>query len=405
MMRVTVFGMGHVGLVTAALLAEGGHQVAGVDVDRARLNMLIQGQMPFFEPGLEQIVRAQMVEGRLTFSSYGAETSGASDIVLICVGTPADAHEPGEVDLSAVFGALAMIAQGVAVEGDAPVVVLRSTVPPKILNYIRDYMKRFGLPHLCVNPEFLREGSAVADFRYPPLVVIGTDDERAREAMLELYLPFNDPFFGWEDDHVVFTDCRTAMLVKYVSNAWHALKVTFANEVGDVARVVGVEPGELMRIFAQDTTLNISAAYLRPGAPYGGSCLPKDLAALLTMTESALPLLRSVKESNTLRIQRLFQDALHARSVGLVGLSFKRGTDDLRDSPWVEVLRMLVTVGVAVRVYDPDVPRSWAGQYAQYLCENFDELEGWAECLIVGKPDLLPPDARLPERVIYGDGR
>lgn len=403
-MKVAVFGMGHVGLVTAALLAEGGHQVVGVDVDRERLALLQKGEMPFVEPHLKEIMREQLKAGRLDFTGDSAQAVSQSEMVLICVGTPTDAQ--GEVDLNAVFGALRAIADvvdGMTGRDRAPVVVLRSTVPPDMLFDLELYLHQAcggRIDSICVSPEFLREGSAVADFRYPVLVVVGGYDARAVEMVIDLYRPF-----GREDVVIVRTDGKTAMLVKYVSNAWHALKVTFANEIGDVARAVGVDGQELMRIFTQDTVLNISSAYLQPGAPYGGSCLPKDLAALVGMGERHHCLLRAIEASNAARVSWVIDQARASDCVGVVGLSFKLGTDDLRGSPWAEIVDRLLNYGMQVRIYDPDVPRSTAGTYARFLVERFDELEEWADTLIVGKPKLLPDDARLPERVIYGDSR
>jgi GDP-mannose 6-dehydrogenase len=405
-MRVAVFGMGHVGLVTAALLAEAGHHVVGVDVDLDKLDALQQGKMPFYEPGLEEIVRAQMAEGRLWFVAEGAEAAGASDVALICVGTPVDAQ--GITDGSTVYAALHTIAEGVGRRQDAaPVVVLRSTVPPASIDNFALYLDRASngrIGSLCANPEFLREGSAIADFRNPPMVVIGADDERAGYMLLELYLPYMDPFFGWEDDLVVRTDCKTAMLVKYASNAWHALKVTFANEIGDIAAQVGVDGRTLMEIVTRDRQLNISPAYLRPGAPFGGSCLPKDLRALLYMAWGETPtVLQAVVHSNDKRTWRIVDRAMAtgARKFGIIGVSFKAGTDDVRESPWLTIADRLTHSGGEVRMYDPDVR---VDAY-EVLTGDLDALLQWAECVIIGKSELLPQRAKLPPRVIYGDGR
>jgi GDP-mannose 6-dehydrogenase len=403
-MKVAVFGMGHVGLVTAALLAEVGHQVVGIDVDLGRLTMLRQGIMPFYEPGLEEIVRAQLASGRLNFTGEGVEAAQQSEIVLVCVGTPSDAL--GNVDLSAVYRVLETIAEGYACRNNASVVVLRSTAPPAALDNLVVYLDRkIGdqIHGFCVNPEFLREGSAIADFRNPPLVVIGADDEQARYKLLELYLPFMDPFFGWEDDLVVRTDCKTAMLMKYVSNAWHALKVTFANEIGDIATGLGIDADMVMTLMTQDTQLNISPAYLRPGAPFGGSCLPKDLRALLAMAWGDTPsVLQAVLHSNDKRMWRIVDRAMAtgARKFGIIGVSFKAGTDDVRESPWMIIAARLTQGGGEVRMYDPDVR---VDAY-EVLTDDLDALLQWAECVIVGKSELLPQEAPLPPCVIYGDG-
>jgi GDP-mannose 6-dehydrogenase len=209
------------------------------------------------------------------------------------------------------------------------------------------------------------------------------------------------------DAPVITTDCKTALLVKYVSNAWHALKVTFANEIGDVARILGVNGQALMDIFIQDTVLNISPAYLRPGSPYGGSCLPKDLAALRAMTDASGPLLDAVRVSNMARISRVCYRALEhcGPRVGVVGLSFKRGTDDLRESPWAFVVDRLVASGREVRVYDPDVPVASAGEYAPLLVDDLEALTTWATGFVIGKPGLVNGKLdRAAHAVIHGDG-
>jgi GDP-mannose 6-dehydrogenase len=263
-------------------------------------------------------------------------------------------------------------------------------------------MAQLKLPHLCVNPEFLREGSAVVDFRNPPLVMIGADDDQAGYALLELYLPFMDPFFGWEDDLVVRTDCKTAMLVKHVSNAWHALKVTFANEIGDIATGLGIDGRAVMELMTRDRQLNISPAYLRPGAPFGGSCLPKDLRALLHMAWGEIPsVLQAVIHSNDKRMWRIVDRAMATgvHKFGIIGVSFKAGTDDVRESPWVIIAERLTQSGGEVRMYDPDVR---VDAYA-VLTDDLDALLAWSECVIVGKSELLPQGIELPLCVIYGD--
>ncbi|MBN2391660.1 MAG: UDP-glucose/GDP-mannose dehydrogenase family protein [Anaerolineae bacterium] len=404
-MRIAVFGMGHVGLVTAALLAEVGHQVAGIDVDLDKLALLRQEQMPFYEPGLEEIVQVQQEEGRLEFLSNGAEATGVEDIALICVGTPSD--DLGLVDLSAVYDVLREIVEVYTRKDSAPVIVLRSTVPPAALDDMKLYLESLSRQHdwqLCANPEFLREGSAIADFRNPPLVVIGADDDQAGYTLLELYLPFMDPFFGWEDDLIVRTDCKTAMLLKYVSNAWHALKVTFANEIGDIATELEIDGRAVMEIMTRDKQLNISPAYLRPGNPFGGSCLPKDLRALLHMAwRNPSSILNAIVHSNDKRIWNIVDRAMAtgAYSFGIIGMSFKGGTDDVRESPWMIIADRLLQSGGEVRMYDPDVRED----AYDVLTDDLDTLLAWAECVIVGKSELLPQGTQLPPCVIYGDGR
>lgn len=409
-MRVAVFGMGHVGLVTAVMLAQYGHEVIGVEVDADRLAMLRAGTVPFREPSLSGLLAHAVHQGRLRFTEDGAAAAAACDMSLVCVGTPT--LRDGTVDLSAVYQVLDVIAEGARCgdlagrRTDVHVVVLRSTVPPAMIASLTPHLDRLKVGDVpigfCTNPEFLREGSAVSDFINPPFVVIGRDDDATGQRVAALYDALKAT--------VLMMDTKTAMLLKYVSNAWHALKVAFANEVGDIAAQLGVNGGTLMAAFTQDTALNISSAYLRPGEPYGGSCLPKDLRALMSMTLANTPVLSAIAESNGHRISRIVMKAklTCGPRIGVVGLSFKPGTDDLRDSPWAAVVDALLDDGACdVRVYDPDVPAEAAWPYSPYLWhrDHFDELAQWSTGMVIGKPEVVPADAQLPVHVIYGDGR
>jgi len=395
-MKVSVFGMGHVGTVTAVMLAHYGHSVYGVDVDVERLTVLQAGTLPFREPQLEELLRGVLNDDLLRLTPDGAAAVAQSDISLICVGTPVSVG--GTTDLCDVYAALDAIAEGLKLRSGYHVVAIRSTVPPGVLDDLAMYLGRRASNQsfsLCALPEFLREGSAVADFRHPPWVVIGQDDARAGGQLVALFHPV--------EAQRVITDCKTAMLLKYACNAWHALKVAFANELGDVAANLGVNGRALMEIFIQDTTLNISGAYLRPGEPFGGSCLPKDLRALLDMARGLYePVLSAVLKDNAARVQRIVQQALAtgARHFGVVGLSFKAGTDDIRESPWAQVVEGLLYEGLEVRVYDPDV-----ADYGDYLVDDFAALADWAECLVIGKAALIPDGAVLPDLIIDGAGR
>jgi len=312
------------------------------------------------------------------------------------VGTPSATD--GSVDLGAVCSALDVIAAGLKEHTGYHVVAIRSTIPPAAVDNLvlhLDWYSGHSKCGFCVNPEFLREGSAVKDFANPPFVLIGQADTRAGEQLAGLYAHIRA--------RQIVTDCKTAMLVKYVSNAWHALKVTFANEIGDIAVTVGVNGRALMDIFIQDTALNISGAYLRPGAPFGGSCLPKDLRALVGMCDGkSASVLTAVMHSNDKRVWRIVDRSLAtgAQRFAVIGASFKMGTDDVRESPWITVAQRLLDAGKEVRMYDPEVR-----QTNSLLTDDLHTLLQWAECTIIGKPDLIPPGAYLPEWVIYEDGR
>lgn len=395
-MRVTVFGLGHVGLVTAVMLAQYGHSVYGVDTDPDRLGYVRDGVCPFNEPGLAEALRRVRADDVLRVVASGVQAVAQSEVSLICVPTPVDAQ--GVLDLSAVYTVLDVIAEGLRLRAGYHVVALRSTVLPRYLkNMVVHINRRAGAEatwDFCTFPEFLREGTALADFQHPPYLVIGQEETRAGGYLLALLRQVAA--------QQVVTDCKTAMLLKYVSNAWHALKVTFANEVGDIAAQAGVDGRALMEMFALDTKLNLSSAYLRPGAPYGGSCLPKDLRALVAGVNASLYpiLLDAVRKSNEERVRSVVNQVVGtgAQRVGVVGLSFKAGTDDVRESPWVTVMESLMHAGCELRAYDPD-----CGAHP-LLVNDFAALCAWAECLVIGKPALLPGDVTLlPRHVVWGD--
>lgn len=406
MMKVAVIGLGYVGTVIAGLLAEQRQHVIGVDVDPAKVAALNEGQATFSEPGLERLLLRQRLEGRLEATTDLREAVRQSQVIMVCVGTPSAAQGLAGVDLSAVVEALTEI--GAALPDGYPVVVLRSTVPPDSPISLAQHVehvsgKRIGVDFgFCVQPEFLREGFAIQDFREPPLLLIGEhqDDHRSAGVLLALYHTS-----GYLRVAQVVTDMETALLVKYVSNAWHALKVTFANEIGTVAEFLGLDGETVMEIMCQDRQLNISPAYLRPGGPFGGSCLPKDLRALNQMMPLDLPVLAAIQASNAAHIARLAHQAgaTGAQNVVIIGASFKAGTDDLRESPWLQIADLLTKAGCQVSVYDPEVRR----EAAPWLQADLPTLLAWADCVIVGKPELLPSDVQLDlvPHVFYGDGR
>src|SRR5438309_4233017 len=330
-MRVSVFGLGYVGAVTAACLAGAGHQVVGVDVNPEKVAMVNAGASPVVEPGLGELLAEVVSAGRLRATDSSEEAVGETELALICVGTPG--HANGRPDARALEQVGQEIGRAILRRGGAYTIVLRSTVLPGttedvVVPGLRQGVGRplDGTVQIAVNPEFMREGSSLRDFVEPPFILVGSADQATGAVVRSLYDGVLAPF--------VQTAVRTAEMVKYVSNAFHALKVCFANEIGDVCAAVGVDPHEVLRVFLMDRKLNVSEAYLRPGFAFGGSCLPKDLRALLYAGREAdlsLPLLSAILPSNEGQIRRAVGAVLGTRKrrVGLVGLAFRPVTADL----------------------------------------------------------------------------
>lgn len=357
-MRVAVFGLGYVGTVTAACLAANGHQVCGVDLDAEKVALVSAGRSPVVEPGLDRLVREGRASGRLRATTSAAEAVGPATVSLLCVGTPSDFH--GGTDLRHVHRVVADL--GLALRkrraiGAAHVAVMRSTVPPGTVERIGDTLRAAAGDSgsdvkVAMCPEFLREGTGVADFYSPPYTVIGAADPDV-PALLH-------PLFSFIHRPVRVVDIRTAEALKYASNAFHAVKISFANELGRALRASDVDSREVMKLFCEDDRLNISSSYLRPGFAFGGSCLPKDLRSLLHMARMQsidLPMLAGVLATNRLSVNDVVDRVVQApgRTVALLGLSFKMDSDDLRESPYVELAETLVGKGYALRIYDPIV--------------------------------------------------
>jgi GDP-mannose 6-dehydrogenase len=355
--RVAVFGLGYVGCVSAACLARDGHDVTGVDVNPLKVEQVNRGEAPVIEPGLEALMNEARRRGRLEATLDARAAVDRSEMSLVCVGTPS--RHNGSLDHGHVERVCAQIGDALRDGADGHVVVVRSTVLPgtvegQVLPILEERSGRragtgFGV---CVNPEFLREGSAIADYDAPGYVAIGELDARSGDAVAELYAAIAAP--------LVRTPIRTAEMLKYVSNAFHALKVAFANEIGALCKQQGIDGQELMELFCRDRTLNISAAYLRPGFAFGGSCLPKDLRALVYRAKERdveTPLLDAVLESNRRHLLRGLDlvERSGCRRPGILGLSFKAGTDDVRESPNVALVETLVGRGYEVSVYDETV--------------------------------------------------
>lgn len=356
-MQISVLGLGYVGAVVAGCLAREGHDVTGVDVDSHKVDLVNDGQSPIVEPEIGDILREQVAAGRLSATMDLAESIARSDVILICVGTPSLGN--GTIELKFLRRVCEMIGLALREHPGHPVVTVRSTVLPgttreTCIPILENASGRkagtdFGV---CMNPEFLREGSAVADFYAPPKTVIGALDEPSGRVLTELYEDLPGP--------VMLTEIETAEMVKYTDNAWHALKIGFANEIGNVCKALSVDAHRVMDIFCADRKLNISSSYLKPGFAFGGMCLPKDLRALLSKAnrlDVPVPILASVLPSNALQIERGIKAVIDAghREVGLLGISFKPDTDDLRESPVVELAERLIGKGYDLRVYDRNV--------------------------------------------------
>ncbi len=398
--RVAVFGLGYVGTVTAACLSRDGHTVIGVDIDRTKAASVGRGESPVAEPGVEQLLQQALRAGRLTTTTSVEEAVGQSDMAMIAVGTPSDSR--GDIDISAIERVVEQIGACLSDSDRDYLVVIRSTLlPPLVEELVLPALERsVGEPigdrvQLCYNPEFLREATAVRDYDSPPFIVVGANDPDAANRVLGLYSEIAAP--------QIVTDLRTAALVKYACNAFHALKVSFANEIGLLARAMGADGRDVMEIVCRDERLNISPAYLRPGFAFGGSCLPKDLRALTRFAEKdAVPaeVLRSILPSNEALLDRgsryVQERAGASRRIGLVGLSFKAGTDDLRESPQVRLAESLIGRGYDVRIYDPGVEaarlvgrnRSYVDQHLPHLAEllvtDIESLYEHAELLVLG---------------------
>jgi GDP-mannose 6-dehydrogenase len=355
--RISIFGLGYVGAVSLACLARDGHEMVGVDIDASKLELLRGGQAPIVETGIQELTRAIMRDGKVQVTDSVRHAILSTDVSFVCVGTPASSN--GNQDLTAIKRIAEQIGAVLPEKDSRHVIVIRSTVRPGTVEEViqpvieassglmagRDFS-------LCFQPEFLREGTSIHDYDHPPLTLIGANDDHAVEVLRSI--------FGHLPCEFVPTSVRTAEMLKYACNAFHALKVTFANEMGRISQAVGVDPHEVMKLLCMDRQLNISSAYLRPGFAFGGSCLPKDLKALLYLAKGAdveLPMLAGILPSNAVHIEHAIERVLASgrRSVGMIGLSFKSGTDDLRESPLVIMAERFIGKGLQLCVYDPQV--------------------------------------------------
>jgi len=396
-MKISIFGLGYVGCVTAACLARDGHTVHGVDVNPQKVEMIRAGQSPVVEPGLSDLISQAVESGHLQAGLDSRAAVQSSDLSLICVGTPS--NDNGSLRLDFVENVCREIGSALAEKPDYHVVVVRSTVLPgtveeKMLPLLEQYSgKKAGVDFgLCMHPEFLREGSAIRDYMQPSLIVIGELDPRSGNVLQQLYEKMDAPLNR--------TTIRTAEMVKYVSNAFHALKVTFANEIGNLGKAHGVDGQEVMRIFGQDKVLNISTAYLKPGFAFGGSCLPKDVRALAYRAKERdvdTPLLNAVLPSNQKQVELGIKlvEKTGLKKVGILGLSFKPSTDDLRESPAITLAETLLGRGYNIRIFDDQVQlsrlmganksflESELPHIASLMCDSMEQLISGSDVIVI----------------------
>jgi GDP-mannose 6-dehydrogenase len=417
-MKISIFGLGYVGAVSLACLARDGHQVIGVDIDATKLDLIASGKTPVVEEGMVELMRAVAASGRVNVTTDTRAALLGSEISLVCVGTPSAPN--GSQDQGAILRLAEQLGRALAVKTEPHVVVFRSTVVPGTVEDVlrpiveRESGKKDGVDFfLCFQPEFLREGSSIKDYDKPPFTIIGSNHDQAVERLRAL--------FGHLPCKFIRTSVRAAEMMKYTCNNFHALKITFANETARLCGALGVDAFEVMHLVCQDTQLNISPAYLKPGFAFGGSCLPKDLRAtayLAKMHDVEIPMLGHVMASNRSHLDLAFERvaATGKRKVGFVGLSFKTGTDDLRESPLVTLAEQLIGKGYELRIYDPEVQlakllganKSFIEQHVphigQMLTPELQDVVAGSEVLVLGSNSrpVIDALARLvrPEQVV-----
>src|SRR6266496_1814366 len=397
-MKLSVFGIGYVGCVSAACFEKEGHDVTGVDVNPTKVEIINSGNSPIIEPGIVELVQEAVASRRLRATTSAVEAVNNSEVSLVCVGTPSNTN--GSLDLRYCTRVCEEIGAALRTKEERHLVVIRSTMlPGTIENVVLPTLEKtsgktggsdFGV---CINPEFLREGSSLKDFYAPPFTLIGADDDQTVATVRALYANIDAPLFQ--------TDVKTAEMIKYVCNTFHALKVSFANEVGNICKALTIDSHAVMEIFCQDTKLNLSPYYLKPGFAFGGSCLPKDLRAINYKAKELdveVPLLSAILPSNRLQIERAVEMVVttEKKRVGVLGFSFKAGTDDLRESPMVVLIETLIGKGYKVSLYDRDVSlaRLFGANkeyiereiphISQLMCSTIDEVLESSEVIIIG---------------------
>jgi GDP-mannose 6-dehydrogenase len=414
-MKIGVFGLGYVGCVSMGCLARDGHEMVGIDVSPSKVNLINQGRATIVESGIDELVRQGWENGRITATEDHIAALRDCDASIICVGTPNVSS--GHLDLGLVYRVAENIGRGLRENPKFHVVLIRSTVLPganqRVGALVAEHSgkERGRAFEVVSNPEFLREATAVMDFYNPPVTVAGTDSDRACEIVAAIYKGVNAP--------VRKTSIRAAEMIKLVNNSWHALKVAFGNEIGVVCKSLGIDSHEVMDLFCLDTKLNLSPYYLKPGFAYGGSCLPKDLKALTTISHDHYldtPVIDAIEPSNAHHKRRLIDLVAEKgfRRVGILGFSFKPGTDDLRNSPIVEAAEILLGRGYQIRIYDKNVHLSnlmgtnreyinaKIPHLAEMISDNLEAVIEDSEFLIVAnkEEEFLDLPARYPDKFI-----
>jgi GDP-mannose 6-dehydrogenase len=410
-MNISVFGLGYVGTVSAGCLAGQGHTVIGVDLNKTKVDMINQGIAPIIEKDIDAIVSDVVERGFLRATVDPHDAVRNSDLSFICVGTPSQSN--GNLDLSHVRNVSEQIGAALRDKRTHHVIAGRSTMlPGSMRNVVFGALERYsgkkaGVDFsVCYHPEFLREGTAVHDYHNPPKTVIGEHDSKAGDMLLGLYEKMNAP--------VMRTSIETAEIVKYTDNTWHALKVTFANEIGNLCKAVGIDGYEVMEIFCRDTKLNLSPCYMKPGFAFGGSCLPKDVRALAYKAKSLdleLPVLNAILPSNRRQIEKGIRMIINKgkQRIGVLGFSFKAGTDDLRESPMIDVIEALLGKGYELKLYDRNVKlAALMGANQDYILnrishisrlmtESIDEVIDFADTIVIGNnaPEFRAVASRL----------
>jgi GDP-mannose 6-dehydrogenase len=409
-MKISVFGLGYVGCISLGCLAQSGHQVMGVDVNARKVELISGGKPTIVEEGISEIILEQHREGRISATNDHKKAVIESDISIICVGTPSTPD--GHLDLRQIMSVVGQVGAALKEKETFHTIIIRSTVPPgtnkKVTNVLETASGKQSNIHFGVvsNPEFLREGSAVADYFNPPIILVGTHHPVTLDIVTELYRDIGND--------ITTVDVSIAEMIKYVNNSFHALKVAFANEIGNICKRRGIDSHALMDIFCMDRELNISPAYLKPGFAYGGACLPKDLKALTTMAHDDYldtPVINAISRSNQLHKNIVLEKIIASgkKRIAILGLSFKQGTDDLRNSPSVEIIEQLLGKGFQVLVHDSQVVVSkLIGANKEFIQKHlphiskivFDDLNH-----VVSESDLLiiahnrPEYRKLPETV------
>ena len=377
---ISVIGLGYVGAVSTACLANLGHRIIGVDIDTIKTKQISKGESPIHEQGLGELLSKGVAENLITATCDVARAVSQTDITFVSVGTPTS--EDGGCDYKYIISAARAIGEGIAQKSSYHVVVMRCSIPPSTtLNVMVPEIEaasglKMGVDFgVCFNPEFLREGTAIADFKDPPKTVIGANDEKAAKMLADIYSPV--------DDNVIMTSIEVAEMVKYVDNVWHATKVCFGNEVGRICKPLNIDSHKVMDIFVQDTKLNLSPYYLKPGFAYGGSCLPKEVRAVVHLAKNLglkTPLISSLSKTNEQQIESAIQLVRQTgkKKIGFLGLAFKAGTDDLRESPALEMMNTLIEEGYDVSAYDPAIKKDTRidnqFSYMRHACPHLEPV-------------------------------